>query len=262
MTTCCITWVVPSLCRMPPFLKTLKLLFYSKVACHGFSGISCVCVWEAWWNYQEDFMDSSGLAIEWQPFPAHVPTLKILNSFTALTCAPSHPFNIPKILCKIRRTDKRDQRKTRERLTQVQLQDTQLSGQVRQACWAWWTAAKVVGGTEKWWEDTDTASSCFIAKGYSRQCWRDESPETQPCSSLMPAHLQKKYYIQTFSPVGKSLMSYLSFLKQNNYFTLYHLPKQPFSTILKSSRRGPKRELQVSFSQVQFKSGNSSTEQQ
>lgn len=114
MTTCCITWVVPSLCRMPPFLQILKMLFYLKVACHGFSGISCVCMWEAWWTYHKNFMGSSRLTIEWQSFPAHVPTLKILNPFTALTRAPTYSFNIPKTLCKTGRSDKEDQRESRE----------------------------------------------------------------------------------------------------------------------------------------------------
>lgn len=44
----------------------------------------------------------------------------------------------------------------------------------------------------------------------------------------------KEILLQTFLPIVKSLISYLSFLKQSNYFG-------NFSTILKFYRRGPKR---------------------
>lgn len=103
----------------------------------GFLVFLCVCMWEGQWSYHENFMDSSGLPINGsQSFPAHVSTLKIPNPFTALTHAPSHPFNIPKILCKTRRTDKRDERESREQQpdTGTAVGHTQLSGQVRQPC--------------------------------------------------------------------------------------------------------------------------------
>lgn len=45
------------------FWHILKLLFYSRIARHGFSGMSCVCMWEGQWSYHENFMDSSGLTL-------------------------------------------------------------------------------------------------------------------------------------------------------------------------------------------------------